>query len=205
MLKGASRVIAIDKVPYRLKFAEEAGCETIDFTEHTDIVKRLAELVPGGIDVALDCGTFHEPKTLLHKAQKMLMLETDSPETANEMIMATKKGGRVGVIAVYSGFTNNFNIGALMEKGIRFIGNGQAPVHLYWEEILNDYIIPGKFDPRFMISHRVDIEDFPLLYEKFDKRVAGVEKVFVQTKFSSPPGPGCPTLTKVADWPMTQE
>lgn len=28
-----------------------------------------------------------------------------------------------------------------------FTGNGQAPVHLYWEEILNDYIIPGKFDP----------------------------------------------------------
>ena len=46
-----------------------------------------------------------------------------------------------------AGYTNTFNIGALMEKGIRFIGNGQAPVHLYWEEILNDYIIPGKFDP----------------------------------------------------------
>ena len=51
-----------------------------------------------------------------------------------------------------------------------------------------------------MISHRVDIEDFPKLYAAFDKRVAGVEKVFVQTKFSSPPTPGCPTLTKVDEW-----
>lgn len=38
-----------------------------------------------------------------------------------------------------------------MEKGIRFIGNGQAPVHLYWEEIMNDYIIPGKFDPTLYV------------------------------------------------------
>jgi len=205
LLKGASRVIGIDKVPSRLKHAEEEGIETINFEEYTDIVKRLAELAPGGVDVALDCGTFHEPKTLLHKAQKALMLETDVPETLNEMIMATKKGGRVGITAVYAGYTNMFNIGALMEKGIRFIGNGQAPVHMYWNEILNDYIIPGKFDPRFIISHRVDLEEFPQLYAKFQARVGGVEKVFVQTKFSGPPGPGCPNLSKVADWPETQE
>lgn len=34
-----------------------------------------------------------------------------------------------------------------------------APVHRYWEEILNDYIIPGKFDPSFMVTHRVPFED----------------------------------------------
>ena len=75
------------------------------------------------------------------------MLETDVSEIHNEMIMSVKKMGRCGVIAAYAGFTNGFNIGALMEKGVRFIGNGQAPVHKWWEEILNDYIIPGKFDP----------------------------------------------------------
>jgi len=58
------------------------------------------------------------------------------------MIFLVKKMGRVGLIGVYSGYvkdlgdegwnlidryTNHFNIGALMEKGVRFIGNGQAP------------------------------------------------------------------------------
>lgn len=33
-----------------------------------------------------------------------------------------------------------------MEKGVRLIGNGQAPVHKYWEEILG-FIQEGKFDP----------------------------------------------------------
>jgi threonine dehydrogenase-like Zn-dependent dehydrogenase len=132
--------------------------------------------------VGIDCTTFHEPKSILHKVQKALMLETDTCETPNEAIWLARKFGRVGLIGAYAAFTNGFNIGALMEKGVRFIGNGQAPVHLYWEEILNDYIRPGKFDPRFMISHRVNLEDFPLLYRKFDNRSGGVMKVFVQTE-----------------------
>ena len=119
-LKGASRVIGIDKVPERLAFArDKLGIEVIDFTKFTDVPKRLYELVPRGLDVALDCGTFHEPKTWLHKIQKLAMLETDSPETLNEMLMATRKRGKCGLIAVYSATANGVNLGALMEKGIR--------------------------------------------------------------------------------------
>lgn len=110
------------------------------------------------------------------------MLETDVPETSNEMIFLVKKFGRCGLIAAYAGYTNHFNIGALMEKGVRFIGNGQAPVHLYWQEILHDYIMTGKFDVSALVSHRVAIDDFPELYRKFDERYAGVIKVFVETK-----------------------
>ena len=44
-------------------------------------------------------GTFHEPKSIAHKVQKTLMLETDVPETANEMIMSGKKMGRCGLIS----------------------------------------------------------------------------------------------------------
>jgi len=182
-LKGAKRVIAIDNVPYRLDMARTAGAEVINFAEVKDIPAKIYEMVDIGLDVAIDCGTFHEPKSMLHKAEKALMLETDSSEIHNEMIKSVRKMGRCGVIAAYAGFTNQFNIGALMEKGIRFIGNGQAPVHKYWEELLYDYIIPKKFDPKFMISHRVPIEEMDQLYAAFDARVGGVEKVFVQTRF----------------------
>lgn len=47
------------------------------------------------------------------------------------MIMSVRKAGSCGVIAAYAGLTNNFNIGALMEKGVRFIGNGQVSQHAY--------------------------------------------------------------------------
>ena len=56
-LKGASRVIGIDRVPERLKMAQEGGIETLDFSQHKDVVKRFQEIAPGGLDVALDCGT----------------------------------------------------------------------------------------------------------------------------------------------------
>lgn len=147
-LKGAGRVIGIDRIPERLAFAQgESGVEPLDFSKHTDIVKRLQEVAPGGLDVALDCGTFHQPKSLLHKVEKTLMLETDVPEIVNEMIMSVRKGGRVGLIAAYAGYANHVNLGALMEKGVRLIGNGQAPVHKWWKEILHDYIMTGRFDP----------------------------------------------------------
>lgn len=201
LLKGASRVIAIDRIPERLRLASEVpNVETIDFSEHTDVVKRIQELVPGGLDVAIDAGTFHQPKTLLHKIQKALMLETDVPEIINETIMAVKKGGRIGIIAAYGGFMNNFNIGAVMEKGIRLIGNGQAPVHRYWKELLQEYIVPEKFDPKFMVTHRVSLDEFVELYEAFDRREGGVNKVFVETKFSPPPTAGFPALSSVEDW-----
>ncbi|KAG8950639.1 hypothetical protein FRC04_007263 [Tulasnella sp. 424] len=202
-LKGAKRIIGIDQVPSRLQMAKERlGIEVVNFAEDKDVVKKLHELVPEGLDCALDCGTFHEPKSLIHKAQKLMMLETDVPETINECLMTVKKMGRVGIIAAYAGFANGVNVGAIMERGIRLIGNGQAPVHLYWEEILNDYLLTGKFDPTFVVTHRVPLEDFAELYHAFDKRPPGVEKVFVETKFSNPASTGYPKLSRVAEWPL---
>ncbi|KAJ4497542.1 chaperonin 10-like protein [Lentinula lateritia] len=201
LLKGASRVIGIDRIPSRLHFAEsKSGIETIDFSQYSNVTKRIYELCPKGLDVALDCGTFHEPKTITHKIQKTLMLETDVPETINEMIVSVRKTGRCGIIAAYAGYANAVNVGALMEKGVRLIGNGQAPVIKYWEEILNEYLIPGKFDPTFMITHRVPIDDLAKLYPAFDNRVDGVEKVFIETQFSSAPSSGCPPTSRVDDW-----
>jgi hypothetical protein len=52
-----------------------------------------------------------------------------------------------------------------------------------------------------MVTHRVPLEDMPKLYAAFDRRQAGIEKVFVETQFSSPPSKGCPTLTRVDNWP----
>ena len=195
---GASKVYAIDGIPARLAMAKDSGAKvvTVDFKSE-DVTKRILGEVPGGLDgefavarsefimpsaVCIDATTFHEPKTILHKVEKALMLETDVSETPNEMIFLAKKFGRVGLIGVYSGYTNHFNIGALMEKGVRFIGNGQAPVHLYWHEILDEYILTGKLDLKEIVTHRVGIEDFPELYRKFDERYAGVQKVFVETK-----------------------
>jgi hypothetical protein len=46
-----------------------------------------------------------------------------------------------------------------MEKGIMLKGNGQAPAQLYMEKLLNEYIIPGKFDPTLILTHRFDMTE----------------------------------------------
>ena len=53
----------------------------------------------------------------------------------------------------------------------------------------------GEIDPLKMVSHRVKMEELDTVYYKFDEKADGMQKVFVQTKFSAPPAPGSPSLT----------
>ncbi|KAK6530442.1 hypothetical protein TWF694_003794 [Orbilia ellipsospora] len=195
-IKGAKRVIAIDSVPWRLDYAKSKipEIETLDFSTVKSVPEELKKIAPGGLDVALECAAGEYPKSILHKVETAIGLETDSSDILNEMIMSVRPYGRIGITGLYTGYTNHLNIGAIMQTGIRFIGNGQAPVLKYWETILNDYIIPGKVDPNMMISHRIPLEEMEELYAKFDKRDPKdrLMKVFVTTKFSNPPGDGSP-------------
>lgn len=89
---------------------------------------------------------------------------------------------------------NHFNIGSLMQTGIRLTGNGQAPVQKYWHELLK-YIQQEKINPLHMVTHRFKLEDMESVYDLFNQREPNMQKVFIQTKFSAPPAPGSPTLT----------
>lgn len=199
LLKGASRIIMIDQ-NWRLDYIKERypKIETIDFStlpKGTSVYTRLRELVPRGPDVALECVAGEYPKGWAHYFEILLGLETDSSEIVNEMITSVRNFGSCGITGVYVGYTNHFNIGSLMERGIRLIGNGQAPVHKYWEELL-ELIQKGTIDPLKMVTHRVDIEDLAAVYDKFEKKEDGMQKVFVQTKFSAPPASGSPALKR---------
>lgn len=90
------------------------------------------------------------------------------------MIASVRPFGTCGLTGVYAAFCNHFNIGAVMEKGVRFIGNGQAPVHLRWEECLK-YIVDGQMVPtELFVTHRIPLEDVPKCYYAMDKKEQGV-------------------------------
>jgi threonine dehydrogenase-like Zn-dependent dehydrogenase len=198
---GASRVIMIDggAASWRLDLCKEKmpKIETINYTDlprGTTVTSKLKEMEHGGPDVALECVAGEYAKGWAHYFEMLLGIETDTSEIINEMITSVKNYGRCGITGVYVGFTNHFNIGSLMERGIRLIGNGQAPVHLYWEQLLQ-MIREGKTDPYKMLSHRVKIEEMDVIYKKFDAREDHMQKIFVQTRFSDPPAEGSPALT----------
>ena len=198
-MNGASRVIMIDN-NWRLEFmkAKYPKIETIDYTQlkgFKAVPHKLKEMTDGlGPNIALECVAGEYPKGWLHAIELATGLETDTSEIVNECIESVRNYGRVGITGVYVGYTNHFNIGSIMERGIRFIGNGQAPVHLYWEQLLLK-IQTGEIDPLKMVTHRVRMEDMAKVYYKFEKKEDGMQKVFVQTKFSAPPCAGSPALT----------
>ncbi|MCJ1485334.1 hypothetical protein MMC06_005508 [Schaereria dolodes] len=199
---GASRVILIDggAGAWRLDFVKERmpKIETLNFSnlpKGESVTSELKKMVDGrGPDVALECVAGEYAKGWGHYFEMMLGMETDTSEIVNEMITSVRNFGKCGITGVYVGFTNHFNIGSLMERGIKLMGNGQAPVHLYWEKLLK-MIQEGKTNPYQMLSHRVLMEEMDLVYDIFDKRGENMQKVFVQTKFSDPPAPGTPEVT----------
>ncbi|TVY78147.1 Zinc-type alcohol dehydrogenase-like protein [Lachnellula suecica] len=198
LMNGASRVIMIDS-NWRLDYIESKypKIETIDYSalpKGHSVTSRLKEMVPRGPDVALECVAGEYAKGWAHYFELQLGLETDTSEIVNEMITSVKNFGRCGITGVYVGYCNHFNIGSLMERGIRLIGNGQAPVHMYWEKLLK-MIESGEIDPLKMVSHRVKMEELAEVYYKFEKKEDGMQKVFVETKFSAPAAAGSPALT----------
>jgi threonine dehydrogenase-like Zn-dependent dehydrogenase len=215
LMNGASRVIMVD-ANWRLKYVQDRypHIDTLDYkalgSGETVTSKLKSMCNDRGPDVAIECAAGEYAKSWTHTLEMMAGLETDTSELVNEMIQSVRNFGRCGITGVYVGFVsllhlaiwfttndpqcNHFNIGSLMERGIRLIGNGQAPVHLYWESLLQ-MVQEGKIDPMKMVSHRVRLEDLDKVYMDFDKRVEGMQKVFVETKFSFPASQGSPALT----------
>ncbi|KAH8547475.1 chaperonin 10-like protein [Umbelopsis sp. PMI_123] len=195
----ASRIIAVDNVPERMDLAKNKwGVETINFEKDTDVVSKLNELVPAGLDRAIDCAGFRYAKSMIHKIERSLGMETDTSEVLNEMVRATKKFGTVALIADYAAYTNHFLIGAVMEKGIRLVGCGQAPIQRHWETCLS-HIQKGNFDPTIILTHRFPLDQTDIVYRRFDKKEAGIMKTYIETRFSGPQMPGTPMLMNVED------
>jgi len=172
----AGRIIGIDRVPERLDRARHLGIELINFDQE-DTVARVREMVPGGVDVAIEAAGFEYAKTTVHKIERTLSLETDTADVLTECIRAVRKFGIVSVIGVYVGLCNHFPIGALMEKGVTITGS-QSPTQKYWKMAL-EKIKSGEMDPTFVISHKARLADGPILYEKFYNKDE-VIKVFIR-------------------------
>jgi threonine dehydrogenase-like Zn-dependent dehydrogenase len=179
-LKGANRVIVIDNLQWRLDAAATLGAETLNFSECKDVPGEIRKRIPGGPNVCIECAGYRYSKSPTQKVQMNLKLETDTVDIVNEMIIACQKGGRLSLIGDYFGYTNNFPIGALMEKNLTSRG-GQVFVQKYWKYLLNQ-IESGVIDPSFVFSHTYNLEDCPKAYKAFAQHDKGFIKPILLTK-----------------------
>lgn len=170
-MMGAKRVIAIDRVPERLKMAEEtAGAEVINF-ETTDVYEALMSMTGGrGPDACIDSvgAEAHgqgDPNAVQRSADQA---EPNHPTAVNQAIMCCRKGGRLSLPGVYTNTVDGFALHALMNKGLS-VKTGQTHMQKYMGGLLKT-IEQGLIDPSYIISHRLKLEDAPHGYEMFNAK-----------------------------------
>jgi threonine dehydrogenase-like Zn-dependent dehydrogenase len=174
-LLGASKVIAIDREPERLRMAEDAGAITLN-SEDDDILDRLKALTGGrGPDAAIDAVGMEAHGSAYDKVKQTMKLETDRPYALRQAMRAVRKGGVLSVPGVYAGFLDKVPFGAAFNKGVT-IRMGQTHMQRYLRPLLQ-LIEDGKIDPSFVVTHRVPLGQAPKAYEMFTEKRNGCIKV----------------------------
>lgn len=181
LIRGASRVFLVDKVPGRLKLAEKIGAIPVDYSK-VDPVMFIKDQTNGqGTDKGVDA-VGYQATVREGEEQPALVL--------NELVETVRATGMIGVIGLYvtsdPGAPNKeaaqgnllFEIGRFFEKGQK-MGTGQANVKSYNRQ-LRDLIIAGRAKPSFVVSKQLPLSDAPDAYAKFDKREEGYSKVVLK-------------------------
>lgn len=182
-LLGAERVIAIDRIPERLRLAESySGAETINY-EEVDPGEAVKEMTGGrGPDAVIDAVGMEAHSTdvmgLYDKVKQAVRLETDRPTALRQVILACRKGGNVSIPGVYGGFLDKIPMGAAFNKGLTF-RMGQTHVHKYLRPLL-EHVQKGEIDPSFVITHKLPLEQAPHGYEIFKHKKENCIKVVLK-------------------------
>ncbi|AGW94175.1 zinc-dependent alcohol dehydrogenase [Cupriavidus sp. DF5525] len=183
LLQGARRVIAIDRVPERLAMAEELGATPLNF-EQVSIPEALNEQTKGkGPDKCIDAVGLEAHATgsldsAYDRVKQAVMMEYDRPHVLREMIYVCRPAGVLSVPGVYGGLIDKVPMGALMNKGLT-VRTGQTHVNRWTDDLLRR-IQRGEFDPSFVISHRVTLEEGPGMYQIFREKQDGCVKVVMR-------------------------
>jgi threonine dehydrogenase-like Zn-dependent dehydrogenase len=180
ILLNAKQVIAIDRVPERLAMAQAAGATTINF-ETQSVVEILNDLTQGkGPEKCIDAVGMeaHVSSTLdsvVDRAKQAMMMETDRPHVLREMMYVCRPAGTLSIPGVYGGLMDKIPFGAAMNKGLTF-RMGQTHVNRWTDDLLRR-IEEGQIDPSFVITHRMNLNDAPEMYETFRDKKDGCIKV----------------------------
>ncbi len=181
---GAERIIAIDRLQYRLDLARnKAGATHVIDYSASDVHETLLELTGGrGPDACIDAvgleAHSYGPMFAVDRAKQAVMLETDRPLALREAIRACRNGGIVSVVGVYGGFIDHFPIGAVVNRSIT-IRSGQCHVQRYMRPLLHR-IEAGEIDPSFIVTHTLPLSDAAEGFRLFDERTDGCEKVVLK-------------------------
>ncbi|WP_423920764.1 glutathione-independent formaldehyde dehydrogenase [Frigoribacterium sp. 2-23] len=177
-VKGASKVMVVDRQADRLKLAESVGAIAVDDSKVDPVQFVLDQTLGLGADAGLECVGYQGQGEGGKEVPNLIM---------NRLIASVRFTGHIGVVGVYVPEDPNssdelakkgqfaLDWGMLWFKGIS-VGTGQAPVKKYNRQ-LRDLIAADKISPSFIVSHNLPLDQAPDAYRHFDARDEGWTKV----------------------------
>lgn len=180
-LRGASKVMVVDRHPDRLRLAEGIGALAIDDSRENPVERVLSMTNGRGADKGCECVGYqaHDPQG--HEEPHLTM---------NRVIESVRSTGKIGTVGVFvpqdPGAPDKlsrqgriaFEWGLLWQKG-QTVGTGQANVKAY-NRALRDLIAAGKAKPSFIVPHKIPLDEAPEAYQHFDRRDEGWTKVILR-------------------------
>lgn len=178
IIKGAAPVYSVDGIPGRLQKVARIGAIPINMYDG-DPVQQIIQKHGRPVDKGIDAVGYEAINPSTGQQDPTIILRS--------LIEVVGTGGNLGIIGVYvsqdpggidqAAKSGEIQIpwGKLFEKGLR-LGTGQCPVKRYNRK-LRDLIIEGKVKPGAIVSHHHKLDEAPIAYDKFDRRVEGYTKV----------------------------
>ena len=178
-LNGASRVIAIDPLDYRLERARTLNkVDTIN-PHKTDPIEAIREMTGGrGADVCVDAVGFEAERTILEKVKATFNVEKGTSKVIEDCFKAVRRAGTVSIVGVYGSPYDNFPVHRMFDKGIT-IKQGQAQVLNYIDRLLG-LVREGKVVLDDIISHKLPLTDVSHAYEIFKNKKDDCVKVVLK-------------------------
>ncbi|MDF2035613.1 glutathione-dependent formaldehyde dehydrogenase [Cytobacillus oceanisediminis] len=166
-MEGAERVIAVDYLDYRMNHAKASNkVEVFEFTKYPDMGEHLKEITHGGADVVIDCVGMDGKKSPLEFIEQKLKLQGGTLGPIQIAAKAVRKTGTVQLTGVYGANYNMFPLGAFFARNIN-LKMGQAPV-IPFMPMLYEKIVNEEFDPKDIITHKINLEDASHGYRIFN-------------------------------------
>jgi S-(hydroxymethyl)glutathione dehydrogenase / alcohol dehydrogenase len=178
-IRGASRVIGIDLLDYRLEIAKKsAGSEVINLKE-VDPVEAIREMTHGrGADVVVDAVGMEANRNFLDKASDLVHLQMGTINCLKQCFSAVRRGGKISVVGVYGTNYDNFPLGQFFEKGIT-LWAGQVPVHNYIDELAT-MLREKRVFLDDIITHSLPLDEAPMAYHLFNAKEDNCLKVVLK-------------------------
>ncbi|WP_029251846.1 zinc-dependent alcohol dehydrogenase [Paraoerskovia marina] len=201
--RGASRVIAADRVPERLEMARRHGIETLDLRDVDDVAGAVRDLTSGrGPDAVIDAvgmeahgapvaGVIQRGAALLPDVLARPAIEKagiDRLAALRTAISSVRRGGTVSVSGVYGGAVDPLPMMEMFDKQLT-VRMGQANVRRWIDDVLP--LVSDPADPLGVLdlrTHRMSLHDAPRAYEMFQKKQDGCVKVVLDPSLA--PGDG---------------